>query len=899
MLARPIAVVFLGAVALAGGVGNVSRSPVVVHADLQTAIDAAGDGDVLLVHGGTYSGFTIDNRSIAIVAVPGETVRVQGNVELKNVPSSKRVVLSNLEVDASLATHSGNPAVSVEACDGTIWLQSCVLVGGNGAPGTAQSDGGFGGDGARVEDSQSVVLIGSTLRGGVGGGHPFQACLPCFFAGPGGTGLFVKGASRVALYDSDAFGGKGGGGGFESGSGGAGVLAYDAEPQLFAAKSTATGGDGGQGGGSADGDGGAGIQAPSSPTIATVLDCGFLGGNASGGAQSGAPIFGSVRQLAASARTFATASVVRDASGVDATFTGATGDSCFAPSSMSTDWSLKLAANGVWVLRYPTKMSKTPLAVVPASGTAAASWNASQLANGVQAQLQFHQGFVLPADGGAVLASPACTLVLDAQALPDCDANGVFDVVDIVEGAGDFNCDFEPDVCTTQLVWYVDDDAPSGGDGSLGAPFNTIQQGLDACLPGRIVEVLDGTYGGIANRNLDFGGKSLTLRSRNGAASCAIDCAGLGRAFHLHSGEGTGTRIQGFTVRNGFRDWSANDPDGGALLIENGAGVAVVGCRFENNFADRNGGAIAIRNGAGVVRIDGCDFFDNSTSQDPGLTGGGAIYGAASTSILRCTFGRNAGLRGGAILMRGSFGLDLTHSNFFENTADYFGGAVSAEVNGSSTTASLRASNLLFAGNVAQRGGGAISTETPHVSSTVQVELVNSTFVSNASVSTFAAYGGGALSFVNANAELTDCLLWQNSSGGTGDQILLGSGSLDVSFCDVEGGAAGVGGTGGALNWGAGNLSADPGFVDPDGADGNPTTFGDNVYRLKPTSPCLDAGDSIHALADVTDIDGDLDFGELVPLDLNLKPRFKDLPSVPDTGVGSPPIDLGCFERQN
>ena len=75
---------------------------------------------------------------------------------------------------------------------------------------------------------------------------------------------------------------------------------------------------------------------------------------------------------------------------------------------------------------------------------------------------------------------------------------------------------------------------------------------------------------------------------------------------------------------------------------------------------------------------------------------------------------------------------------------------------------------------------------------------------------------------------------------------------------------------------GKGNKCADPKFIDV--ASGN--------LHLLDSSPAIDAGNN-NALSSgiTTDLDG--------------KPRFFDMPSVPDTGVGSSPlIDIGAYEVQ-
>jgi hypothetical protein len=78
----------------------------------------------------------------------------------------------------------------------------------------------------------------------------------------------------------------------------------------------------------------------------------------------------------------------------------------------------------------------------------------------------------------------------------------------------------------------------------------TIQGAIDLASDGDTIIVADGVYTGPGNRDIDFNGKSVTIRSENGPDATIIDCQGEGYGFHIVGNRSGPARIEGFTIRH-------------------------------------------------------------------------------------------------------------------------------------------------------------------------------------------------------------------------------------------------------------------------------------------------------------------------------------------------------------
>ncbi|MHC4942152.1 MAG: hypothetical protein ACYTG7_03955 [Planctomycetota bacterium] len=89
--------------------------------------------------------------------------------------------------------------------------------------------------------------------------------------------------------------------------------------------------------------------------------------------------------------------------------------------------------------------------------------------------------------------------------------------------------------------------------------YPTIQAAIDAASAGDEILLADGVFKGVGNRDLDFKGKAITVRSQSGfPGDVTIDAEGVQwvpqRGFDFKTGEGSDSVVRDITITGGSTD---------------------------------------------------------------------------------------------------------------------------------------------------------------------------------------------------------------------------------------------------------------------------------------------------------------------------------------------------------
>jgi hypothetical protein len=335
----------------------------------------------------------------------------------------------------------------------------------------------------------------------------------------------------------------------------------------------------------------------------------------------------------------------------------------------------------------------------------------------------------------------------------------------------------------------VDDDAP--------ANFTNIQAAINVAIERDIVEVRPGTYTGPGNYNIRFNGKAITVRGTNPqdfdvVAATIIDCNSQGPGFIFDKKEYQHSVLSGLTITNG-RSFGYY---GGAIECRE-ARPTISNCILVGNTAAKYGGGISSNSidspGADLI-VKNCLITDNYA----GGLGGGVYAGHLnSVTIDRCTItGNTSAWRGGAL-----YGSSSVH----------------------------RINKCIITGNKSGLMGGGITTRIG------EMIITGCTITGNVAAST----GGGFSAIGEAEPTVANSIIAGNSAP-PGPEIAfheLDSQSkprMSLSWCAIQGGRDQIHfDPNCTLDWGPGNIDADPCFANP-GYWGH---IADPNIRIEPNDP--------------------------------------------------------------
>ncbi len=437
--------------------------------------------------------------------------------------------------------------------------------------------------------------------------------------------------------------------------------------------------------------------------------------------------------------------------------------------------------------------------------------------------------------------------------------------------AGEYWVDQDPEKCS------------EAGPGSCAVPYCTVNRAFQE-TGNNTIWVRPGIYTAAAGV-FNFGSRVIHLRSTS--ANAPADTTLRGRVYIGPAA--SASLLEGFTVTN-----------------TSGTGVEVIGA----SATIRSNVITGCTNSGIILSNSGSLLSDNLISNNSTVFSGGGILVSNNQDtivvrIVDCQIvGNTANSSGGGMFAEKEGQLWLVNTTIRGNTATNVSGG-----------------GAYFSG-IPLAGGGVAGD--PCLQAKFRVSMQNNLITCNNAFGVDSGEGGGGVYFAwLSQGELSNCTFSQNQAYGTGAGLLVGggcvraynsvfwddvlpapeianSGNLTIAHSVLEGGCNGVAHLIGEHAFtcsGTNVLNLEPKFLDPDGVD-NILCNADDDYRLKREapggSPAVDSGDNTKVLADITDVDRDLNTTEATPRDLARRFRFIDDSQILPHGTAI--VDMGAYE---
>ena len=399
----------------------------------------------------------------------------------------------------------------------------------------------------------------------------------------------------------------------------------------------------------------------------------------------------------------------------------------------------------------------------------------------------------------------------------------------------------------------------------------TIQAAINAASTGDTILVAAGLYA----ERIDYLGKGLSIVGA-GVGQSILDGQMQGSVVTIGNSEPLGTRIEGFTIRNGLGSLFQLDPASNPLSL--GGGIAVVGyspipqplpnlevknCRIENcalqgSVLYGGGGGIGVHR-AMKVSVEDTEIRNNlgegihgnlvvdlrvSRSVVESNVGSGVrVWSSSRLTMTQCRLAGNSSGDGAGLYLSDGFpyshtvtGCEIVDNVVTTGTGSPSGGGGGIYLSGTTT----RVENCLIARNSGPFLGGGIYQTGVSPGGPNEFDLVGNTIVDNGAV-----LGGGICTGIGlrlANSIVRDNLgsedIYAFNSFNNAVLVSLKNSNFDPARLKVNTAANLV------L---AGNIDLPANFVDPVNGD----------YHLRLDSPCIDAGDQTLANLPGLDIDGE------------------------------------------